>query len=458
MNRYEAIIIGTGQAGPSLAARLAASGMRVAIIERGKFGGTCVNTGCTPTKTLVASAYAARMAQRASEYGVEISGSAQVDLPRVKARKDAVVEQSRSSLESWLSSLANVSIYRGHARFVGPRTVSVGDDTLTGERVFIDVGGRPTVPKLPGIDRVPYLTSDSMMELDRLPEHLIVVGGSYVGLEFAQMYRRFGSRVTIVEMGSSLVGREDADVSDAVQGILAAEDIEIRLDAKCITLEAAEHRGVRVGVDCRAGAPTVSGTHVLLAVGRTPNTDDLGLEKAGIAIDARGYIKVDDTLETSAANVYALGDCNGRGGFTHTAYNDYEIAADNLLEGANRRLSDRIPIYGLFIDPPLGRVGMTQAEAQRAGRRIRVGRRPMTRVARAREKGETQGFMKILVDADSRAIVGAAILGVGGDEAVHSVLDAMYAHLPYTSVQHGVRIHPTVSELIPTVLAELESA
>jgi pyruvate/2-oxoglutarate dehydrogenase complex dihydrolipoamide dehydrogenase (E3) component len=458
MNHYEAIIIGTGQAGPSLAARLAASGMRVAIIERGKFGGTCVNTGCTPTKTLVASAYAARMAQRAAEYGVEISGSARVDLPRVKARKDAVVEQSRSSLESWLSSLANVSIYRGHARFVGPRAVSVGADTLTGERVFIDVGARPTVPKLPGIDRVPYLTSDSMMELDVLPEHLIIVGGSYVGLEFAQMYRRFGSRVTVVEMGSSLVGREDADVSDAVQGILAAEDIEIRLDAKCITLEGAEHHSVRVGVDCHAGAPTLNGTHVLLAVGRTPNTDALGLEKAGIEIDARGYIKVDETLETSAANVYALGDCNGRGGFTHTAYNDYEIVADNLLDGANRRVSDRIVIYGLFIDPPLGRVGMTQAEAHRAGRNVRVGRRPMTRVARAREKGETQGFMKLLVDTDSRAIVGAAILGVGGDEAVHSVLNAMYAHLPYTAVQHGVRIHPTVSELIPTVLAELESA
>jgi len=324
MHSYEAIVIGTGQAGPSLAARLAASGMRVAVIERGKFGGTCVNTGCTPTKTLVASAYAARVLQRASQYGVGVAGSVRADMSRIRARTDALVEQSRNSLESWLSSLANISVYRGHARFVGPRTVSVGAVTLIGERVYIDVGGRPTVPKLPGIDRVPYLTSDSMMELEVLPEHLVIVGGSYVGLEFAQMYRRFGSCVTIVETGSNLMGREDTDVSEAVRGILAAEDIEVRLDAKCIALEGTEREQVRIRLDCRDGAPAVTGTHVLLAVGRTPNTDDLGLDKARIEIDARGYIKVDDTLRTSAANCYALGDCNGRGAFTHTAYNDYE--------------------------------------------------------------------------------------------------------------------------------------
>ena len=457
MNSYDAIIIGTGQAGPSLAARLAASGMRVAVIERGKFGGTCVNTGCTPTKTLVASAYAARVVQRAAEYGVSVTGSAPIDLSRVKARKDAVVEQSRSSLESWLTSLANVNLYRGHARFVAPRTVTVGAETLYGEHVYIDVGGRPTVPGLAGISRVPYLTSDSMMELQVLPEHLIVVGGGYVGLEFAQIYRRFGSRVSVVEMGSKLLGREDSDVSDAVRGILAAEDIEIRLDAKCLALERGEREAIRLRLDCREGAPTVTGTHVLLAVGRTPNTDDLGLERAGIEVDSRGYIKVDEALKTSAANCYALGDCNGRGAFTHTAYNDYEIVADNLLTSANRRVSDRIPIYALFIDPPLARAGMTEGEAQRAARKTRVARWPMTAVARAREKGETQGFMKFLIDAHSRAIIGAAILGVGGDEAVHSVLDAMYAQLPYTAVRHGVRIHPTVSELIPTALGELDS-
>jgi len=457
MNSYDAIIIGTGQAGPSLAARLAAAGMRVAVIERGKFGGTCVNTGCTPTKTLVASAYAARVVQRAAEYGVSVTGSAPIDLSRVKARKDAVVEQSRSSLESWLTSLANVNIYRGHARFVAPRTVTVGAETLYGEHVYIDVGGRPTVPGLAGISRVPYLTSDSMMELQALPEHLIVVGGGYVGLEFAQIYRRFGSRVSVVEMGSKLLGREDSDVSDAVSGILAAEDIEIRLDAKCLALERGEHETIRLRLDCREGARTVTGTHVLLAVGRTPNTDDLGLERAGIEVDSRGYIKVDEALKTSAGNCYALGDCNGRGAFTHTAYNDYEIVADNLLTSANRRVSDRIPIYALFIDPPLARAGLTEGEAHRAARKTRVARWPMTAVARAREKGETQGFMKFLIDPHSRAIIGAAILGVGGDEAVHSVLDAMYAQLPYTAVRHGVRIHPTVSELIPTALGELDS-
>ncbi len=457
MPNYDALVIGTGQAGPSLAARLSASGMRVAVIERGKFGGTCVNTGCTPTKTLVASAFAARMVQRAAEYGIDIAGSSKVDISRVKTRMRAVVEQSRTSLEGWLNSLPNVSVYRGHARFVGPRTVSIGTETLTAERVFIDVGGRPAVPKLPGIDQVAYLTSDSIMDLEVLPEQLLIVGGSYVGLEFAQMYRRFGSRVTVVELGPHLVGREDTDVSNAVRDILAAEDIEIRLDAKCVALEQTERGGVRAHLDCRLGEPSVTATHVLLAVGRTPNTDDLGLEKAGVEVDGRGYIKVDESLKTSADGIYALGDCNGRGAFTHTAYNDFEIVADNLLNKMNRKVSDRIMIYGLFIDPPLGRVGMSEDEAHRAGRRVLIGRRPMARVARAREKGETQGFMKILVDADNLSILGAAILGVGGDEAVQSVLDAMYARLPYTLVQKGVRIHPTVSELIPTVLGELKS-
>jgi pyruvate/2-oxoglutarate dehydrogenase complex dihydrolipoamide dehydrogenase (E3) component len=455
MSTYDAIIIGAGQAGPSLVGRLAERGMRVAIIERGRFGGTCVNNGCTPTKTLVASAYVARLAQRAAEYGVTITGPLKMDMARVKARKDALVERSSKGQERWLSSLANTTVYKGHARLLDSRTVRVGGDTLIGERIFLDVGGRPLVPQLPGVDKVSYLTSESMMDIGFLPEHLLIVGGSYVGLEFGQMYRRFGSRITIVEMGSRLIGREDPDVSDAVHDILASEDIDIRLDAKCIALEPAG-AGVRVHLDCRTGAPTAAGTHVLLAVGRTPNTDDLGLEAAGIEVDEHGYIKVDDQLQSSARNVYALGDCNGRGAFTHTAYNDYEIVADNLLNAASRKVSDRIPIYGLFTDPPLGRVGMTEAEARSAGRRILIGRLPMTQVARAREKGETEGFMKVLVDANSKEIVGAAILGTGGDEAVHSLVDAMYGHLPYTVVQRGVRIHPTLSELIPTMLGELE--
>ena len=453
MNRYDAIIIGTGQAGPSLAARLAGAGMHVAVIERGPFGGTCVNNGCTPTKTLVASAYAAYVARRAAAYGVEV-GPVKVDMARVKARKDALVERSTNSLARWLSGLPNISIHRGQARFVAPRTVAVGDETLTAERVFINVGGRPSVPDLPGVRQVPFLTSESMMDVDFLPGHLLIVGGSYVGLEFAQMYRRFGSRVTIIEMASRLLGREDTDVSDAIRDILAAEDIQIRVNARCLTLASAPE-GVRVDLECADGAPSVTGTHVLLAVGRVPNTDELGLQEAGIEIDVRGYIKVDETLKTSAQNVYALGDCNGHGAFTHTAYNDYEIVADNLLNGADRKVIDRIPIYGLFIDPPLGRLGSTEAEARDAGYDILVGRMPMEQVSRAREKGETQGFMKVLVDAGSKQIVGAAILGVGGDEAVHSLVDAMYGHLPYTVVQQGIRIHPTVSELIPTMLGEL---
>jgi pyruvate/2-oxoglutarate dehydrogenase complex dihydrolipoamide dehydrogenase (E3) component len=453
MNRYDAIIIGTGQAGPSLAERLAGSGMQVAVIERGRFGGTCVNNGCTPTKTLIASAYAAHMARRAADYGVE-TGAVKVDMPQVKARKDALVERSTSSLEKWLSTLPNVHVFRGQARFIGSRTVAVGAETLTAERVFIDVGGRPYVPELPGVRQVPYLTSESMMDVDFVPAHLLIVGGSYVGLEFGQMYRRFGSRVTIIEMAPRLVHREDPEVSEAIRDILAAEGIEIRLDARCLALESAPE-GVRVKVDCSAGAPSVPGTHVLLAVGRAPNTDGLGLREAGIETDAHGYVKVDETLATSAQNVYALGDCNGRGAFTHTAYNDYEIVADNLLNGAHRKVSDRIPIYALFTDPPLGRLGRTEAEARQEGYDILIGRMPMTDVARARERGETQGFMKVLVDARSKQILGAAILGVGGDEVVHSLVDAMYGHLPYTVVQHGVRIHPTVSELIPTMLGEL---
>jgi pyruvate/2-oxoglutarate dehydrogenase complex dihydrolipoamide dehydrogenase (E3) component len=453
MNSYDAIIIGTGQAGPSLAARLADTGMRVAVIERGHFGGTCINNGCTPTKTLIASAYAAHLARRAGEYGIE-TGSVSLDMPRVKARKDALVERGRTSLEKWLTTHRNTTVYRGQARFTGPRTVAVGAETLAAERVFIDVGGRPLVPDLPGVREVPYLTSESMMDVDFVPEQLLVVGGSYVGLEFGQMYRRFGSRVTVIEMGAQLVGREDADVSDAIREILTAEGIDVRLNATCLALASAP-QGVRVKLGHSEDAPSVTGTHVLLAVGRVPNTENLGLREAGIETDARGYIKVDETLQTSAQNVYALGDCNGRGAFTHTAYNDYEIVADNLLKRAQRKVSDRIPIYALFTDPPLGRVGKSEAEARRDGHDILIGRMPMTDVARAREKGETQGFMKVLVDASSKLILGAAILGVGGDEVVHSLVDAMYGHLPYTVVQHGVRIHPTVSELIPTLLGGL---
>jgi pyruvate/2-oxoglutarate dehydrogenase complex dihydrolipoamide dehydrogenase (E3) component len=454
---YDAIVIGTGQAGPALAARLSGAGMRVAVIERGKFGGTCVNNGCIPTKTMVASAYAAHLARRAAEYGVELGAPVRVDMRRVKARKDAVSGQSRRSVEAWMRGLDNTTVYQGHARFVAPKRVQVDDAVLTAERIFINVGGRPLVPDMPGLDRVRFLTNVDMMEVDFLPEHLVVVGGSYVGLEFGQMFRRFGSQVTVVEMGPRLIGREDEDVSIAIADILEREGIEIRLNAKCLAVESTAN-GVATSLDCESGSPRVAGSHLLLAVGRVPNTDDLGLDAAGIETDAKGYIRVNDALRTSAEGVWALGDCNGRGAFTHTSYNDYEIVADNLLANAGRKVTDRVPAYALFTDPPLGRVGMSEGEARRAGRRVLVGKRAMTRVGRAVEKGETQGFMKLVADADTGKLLGAAILGSGGDEVVHSVLDAIYAGLPYSAVQRTMRIHPTVSELIPTVLGEMQSA
>ena len=452
---FDAIIIGTGQAGPSLAARFAATGMTVAIIERSKFGGTCVNTGCIPTKTLVASAYAAHVARRGAEYGFAINGDVRVDMKRVKARKDAVAGRSNKGVEGWLRGLGNCTVIQGHARFQSSRAVVVNDQELQAGKIFINVGGRATVPAMPGINDTPFLTNSSMMDVDFLPEHLVVVGGSYVGLEFAQMYRRFGSQVTIVEMGPRLISREDEDVSEAVREILEAEGIGIRLDAKCISLAKREN-GIAVGVQCEEGPPEVSGSHVLLAVGRTPNTHDLGLDEAGVAIDQRGYIIVDDQLQTNVPGIWALGDCNGRGAFTHTAYNDYEIVADNLLNADHRRVSDRIQTYALFIDPPLGRCGMTDNEIRRSGRAALAVKYPMIKVSRAFEKGETQGFMKICVDAETKQILGAAILGTGGDEVVHVLLDVMYAKAPYTVIQRAMHIHPTVAEYLPTVLAKLE--
>jgi pyruvate/2-oxoglutarate dehydrogenase complex dihydrolipoamide dehydrogenase (E3) component len=457
MPTYDAIIIGTGQAGPALAGRLTGAGMSVAVVERRHFGGTCVNTGCIPTKTLVASAYAARMASRAAEYGVVIDGSVGIDMKRVKARKDAVSGKSRSGVESWVRGMKNCTVHEGHARFTGPHEVTVNGDKLLSERIFINVGGRASVPQMAGIDAVPYLTNSTMMDVDFLPEHLLVIGGSYIGLEFGQMYRRFGAQVTVIEMGPRLIAREDEDVSDAVAAFLEREGITVRVNAKCLSV-AKQGNGVAVNVDCASGSPSVSGSHLLLAVGRRPNTDDLGLEAAGVATDARGYITVDDCLRTSAPGIWALGDCNGRGAFTHTAYNDFEIVAANILDSDPRKVSDRIPAYALYTDPPLGRAGMTEAEARRAGKRILVAKRPMTRVGRAVEKGETEGFMKIVVDADSRQILGAALLGTGCDEVVHSLLDVMYAKAPYDVVQRAMHIHPTVAELLPTMLGELRAA
>jgi pyruvate/2-oxoglutarate dehydrogenase complex dihydrolipoamide dehydrogenase (E3) component len=460
MPDFDAIIIGTGQAGPSLAFRLAGAGMKVAVVERHLVGGTCVNTGCTPTKALVASAYAARIARRAAEYGVVIGSDIGIDMRRVKARKDAIVAASRNGLTSALENAANITLYRGHARFVSPQAVEIAPDQhntgrLHAERIFINVGGRALAPPMPGINEVPHLTNSSMMDVDFLPHHLIIVGGSYIGLEFGQMYRRFGSRVTIIEMAPRLVRHEDEDVSAAIKDIVEREGVEVRLNAECTSL-AKRGDEIVARVDCTAGAPEVAGSHLLLAVGRRPNTDDLDLDKAGVRCGERGYIVVDDQLQTTAPGIWALGDCNGKGAFTHTAYNDFEIVAANLLDHDPRRVSDRVTAYALYTDPPLGRVGMSLAEARNSGRRVLAGERPMTRVARAVEKGETQGFMRILVDGDSKEILGASLLGTGCDEAVHAILDLMYAKAPYTLMQRAMHIHPTVSELLPTILSDLK--
>jgi pyruvate/2-oxoglutarate dehydrogenase complex dihydrolipoamide dehydrogenase (E3) component len=453
--QFDAIIIGTGQAGPSLAARFADAGMAVAIIERHKFGGTCVNTGCIPTKTLVASAYAAHVARRGAEFGFVVNGDVRVEMKRIKARKDEVAGRSNKGVEEWLRGLKNCTVIQGHARFQSSRTVVVNDEVLQSDKMFINVGGRASVPPIQGINDASFLTNSSMMDVDFLPEHLVIIGGSYVGLEFAQMYRRFGSEVTIVEMGPRLIGREDEDVSEAVREILEIEGIRIRRNAKCISLAKRDSR-IAIGMECDEGPPEVLGTHVLLAVGRTPNTNDLGLDRAGVATDQRGYIIVDDQLQTNVPGIWALGDCNGRGAFTHTSYNDYEIVADNLLNAGHRRVSDRIQTYALFTDPPLGRCGMKDAEIRKSGRIALVTKLPMSRVSRAVEKGETQGFIKISVDAETKQILGAAILGTGGDEVVHVLLDLMYAKAPYTVVQRAMHIHPTVAEFLPTVLSKLE--
>ena len=451
-SRYDAIIIGTGQAGPALAGRLHAAGMRVAIIERHLVGGTCVNTGCKPTKTLVASAQAAHMARRGAEYGFS-NGPVTVDMDVVAARARKVIIDSRSGNEHWLGDMPGVELIRGHARFDGPGAVVVDGRRLTAPRIFINVGGRASVPDLPGLDDVPYLTNSGMVALDTLPRHLVVVGGSYIGLEFAQMYRRFGAQVSILERSGRLIAREDEDVSEAVRGILEAEGIAVHTGVTDMVFRTHDD-GIAVDI----GTKTVIGSHLLIAIGRRPNTDDLGLDRAGIKIDERGYIIVDDHLQTSLPGVWALGDCNGRGAFTHTAYNDFEIVAANLLDGEDRRVSQRVPGYALYIDPPLGRAGMSEAEAGRSGRPLLVATRPMTQVGRAVEKGETRGFMKVVADAGTRRILGAAILGTGGDEAIHGILDMMSADQPLDALRWAVPNHPTVSELIPTRLVDLAPA
>jgi pyruvate/2-oxoglutarate dehydrogenase complex dihydrolipoamide dehydrogenase (E3) component len=453
--RYDAIVIGTGQSGPSLAVRLAKAGRKTAIIERQRFGGTCVNSGCIPTKTLVASARAAHMARRAAGFGVMLDSPVRVDMARVKARKDLVVSQSREGVAQWLNGTANLAVIEGHACFEGPHTLRVNGDLLEADQIFINVGGRALVPDLPGLQDIDYLTNSSMMEIDFLPPHLVIVGGSYIGLEFAQMYRRFGSDVTVIENGPRLIGREDEQVSATILEILAREGIQVRLGAK---IERVAKRGdtVVLTVHHNDTLQEIVGSHLLLAVGRVPNIDALGLDQAGIALDERGYIAVNDQLQTNIAGIWALGDVNGRGAFTHTSYNDYEIVAANLLDHDTRSVADRIPAYALYIDPPLGRIGMTEREVRASGRKALVGTLQMSKVGRARERSETQGYMSVLVDAETKKILGAMLLGIEADEVVHSILDVMYAGAPYTVIQRAMHIHPTVSELIPTLLGDLK--
>jgi pyruvate/2-oxoglutarate dehydrogenase complex dihydrolipoamide dehydrogenase (E3) component len=450
--KFDAIIVGAGQAGPPLAGRLTQAGQTVAVIERKLVGGTCVNYGCIPTKTLVASAHAAHLARRGAEYGVG-TGEITVDMAKVKARKDKVMLDDRHGLESWLDGMDGCTFIRGHARFEDPHTLRVDDQVLEADKIFLNVGGRAVVPDMPGLSDVDYMTNVGVLELDTVPEHLVIIGGSYIALEFAQMYRRFGARVTVIEKGPRLTSREDEDVSAAIREILEAEGISVVVDASAIAFAKRDN-----GFDVipRDGAEPITGTHLLVAVGRAPNTDDLGLDKAGVETDGRGYIVVDDQLRTNVEHIWAMGDCNGRGAFTHTSYNDFEIVAANLLDDDPRRVSDRVPTYALYIDPPLGRAGMTLDQVRKSGRKALVGKRPMTRVGRAVEKGETQGFMTVVVDAETEQILGAAILGVGGDEVVHAILDIMTAKKPYTAISRTMHIHPTVSELVPTLLQDLK--
>lgn len=451
MKKYDAIVVGAGQAGPPLVARLTAAGKTVALAERHLFGGTCVNTGCTPTKAMVASAEAAHKARCAAEFGVVLEGDVRVNLASVQSRRDAIVEKSRTGVEKALEENEGCTVYRDAAKFESATTIRVGDELLEAGQIFLNVGARAVVPAIPGLQDVPFLDNTSLLALPVLPEHLLILGGSYIALEFAQMYRRFGSRVTVLQKAERLVEREDEDVSAAVLKILEGEGIEVRLGVEVTAVRKAD-----LGVAVRFGDAEVAGSHLLLAVGRRPNTDDLGLEKAGVDTDEHGYVAVDDQLRTNVAGIYAMGDCNGKGAFTHTAYNDYEIVAANLLDGEPRRVSHRIPCYAMYIDPPLARIGMSEHEVRKAGKPALMATMPMSKVKRAVEKGESQGFMKVLVDAETKLILGASLLGVGCDETIHCLLDTMYAKAPYTVVTHAVHIHPTVAELIPTLLQDLK--
>jgi pyruvate/2-oxoglutarate dehydrogenase complex dihydrolipoamide dehydrogenase (E3) component len=442
--KYDAIIVGSGQAGNPLAYRLADLGWSVALIEKKNLGGTCINVGCTPTKTMVHRAQVAHYARNAARWGVNAS-NVSVDLSKIVAQKDEIVLSFRGGLQKQVDKRVNLRLYRGHARFVGPHQLKAGDDLLESEKIFIDTGGRPSIPAIPGLDSVPYLTNENAMQLTSVPKHLLILGGGYIGLEFGQMFHRFGSRVTILHTGKQFVSREDPEIAAELQKALEAEGIQFLLNARTTRVES-RSGAVTLSFEPPAGASNVTGSHLLVATGRSPNTDNLGLDKAGIETDKSGFIKVNGRLETNAPGVWALGDCKGGPAFTHLSYNDFQIVYGNLIEGKNLSIENRLVPYCVFTDPQLGGVGMTEKEARAKGYKLKIGRCPMTRVARAIERGETAGLMKLVVDASNDRILGASILASEGGELVQILGTLMLANQPYTLLKGAVYIHPTLAE------------
>ena len=453
MTQYHAIVIGSGQGGNPLCQDLAQRGWRVAMIEKEQLGGSCINTGCTPTKTMVASAQVAHYARNAARWGVR-TGPVSVDLPRIVARKDEIVQRFRSGKEEAFGG-ENPRLYRGHGRFVAPRQIQVGNEILEGERIFINTGTRPEIPRIEGLDASGYLTNATILDLTELPEHLLVLGGGYIGLEFGQMFRRFGSRVTVVHRGEQILPREDADVAGELQKALEAEGIQFILKAQTTV---AERRGKEVALTVEAGdrARTLTGSHLLVATGRSPNSDDLGLEKAGVQTDPRGYIRVNSSLETNVPGIWAMGDVKGGPAFTHISYHDYQILFANLAEGKKLTIDDRLVPYSVFTDPQLGRVGMTEREARSGRYRLKIGKIPMGYVARAIERDETAGLMKLVVDADSDRVLGAAILSLEGGELIQILSTLMLADAPYTLLQGAIYVHPTLAEGFYTLMDDVK--
>ncbi len=458
--RYDAIIIGAGQSGGPLSTAFANAGWKTAIIEREHIGGTCINEGCTPTKTMVASARVAYLANRAADYGVH-TGPISVDLAVVRKRKRDIVESFRGGSERRIKNAQGLDLFMGEASFTGPKTLEVHLNTgeihqLSADTICINAGERPSIPRLEGIDDVPWLNSTTIMELDSVPEHLLILGGGYVGLEFGQMFRRFGSQVTIVQRGSQLLAREDSDVAEAVANILREDGIEVLLKASASRVARSADGHIELTVNTAQGERVITGSHLLAAAGRTPNTEKLNLAAAGVEIDKRGYIRADEFLATNVSGIYALGDVKGPPAFTHISYDDFRILRTNLIEKGHASIKDRIVPYTVFIDPQLGRVGLSESEARQQGKHIKIAKMPMDYVARALEVDETRGFMKVIVDADTKQLLGAAILGIEGGEIMSMLEIAMMGKLPYTVLQEAIFAHPTLAESLNNLFGFLE--